>query len=382
VIESLHVWLPELPGSKGGIQTFSGHLLAAIKASNEVGNIRVMLKNDAVVPSHLSEERIQYHTAGRWPTQMRTAAFVALATTFAVKERPNLIFTVHPNFAPAAGLLKRWLNTPFWTVAHGIDVWNLAQGRISSSLLCADKILPVSSFTRARLLDQLPLDPERIVELPNTVDSGRFTIGPKPAYLLARHNLLSDQLIILTVARLAGPERYKGYDRILHALPAVRQVLPNVHYVLGGSGADRYRIERLIAELRLSDCVTLAGFVADDELADYYRLADVFAMPSKGEGFGIVYLEAMACGKPVLAGNKDGSVDALREGELGALVDPDDVNEIGATLIQLLQRTYAHPLLFQPSALRNAMLACYGPERFRERLAMLLGSFCKSPRIS
>ncbi len=85
--------------------------------------------------------------------------------------------------------------------------------------------------------------------------------------------------------------------------------------------------------------MTLAGYIPEEELNDHYNLCDVFAMPSKGEGFGIVFLEAMACGKPVLAGNKDGSVDALLGGKLGALVDPDDVAQIAETLIAILGAT-------------------------------------------
>src|SRR5262249_26054671 len=148
------------------------------------------------------------------------------------------------------------------------------------------------------------------------------------------------QPVILTVARLAEPERYKGYDRVLAALPAVRAAVPNVHYILVGRGPDSKRIRRLIHELKLEESVTMTGFVRDHELCDHYNLCDVFAMPSKGEGFGIVYLEALACGRPVLAGNKDASAEPLLNGELGVLVDPDNVEEIASALKQILQRTH------------------------------------------
>jgi len=112
--------------------------------------------------------------------------------------------------------------------------------------------------------------------------------------------------------------------------------------------------------------------VPDEELSDHYNLCDVFAMPSKREGFGIVYLEALACGKPALGGNQDGAVDALCAGKLGALVDPDDIEAIAQSLIHMLQGTYPNPLMYQPEALRQAVIDTYGMEAFQRRLANLL----------
>jgi phosphatidyl-myo-inositol dimannoside synthase len=174
------------------------------------------------------------------------------------------------------------------------------------------------------------------------------------------------------VARLESSEQYKGYDQILRALPTIRAQIPDVHYILVGKGSDRPRIEQTIADLKLQDCVTLAGFIPDEELCDHYNLCDVFAMPSKGEGFGIVYLEALACGKPTLGGDRDGAIDALCNGELGVLVNPDDVDVIAQTLSQMLQKTYPHPLLYQPQALRERVIATFGFKQFQQTLQKLL----------
>ena len=92
-------------------------------------------------------------------------------------------------------------------------------------------------------------------------------------------------------------------------------------------------------------------------------------MPSKGEGFGIVYLEALACGKPTLGGNQDGAIDALCHGRLGALVDPDNIEEIAQTLIQILQGTYPNSLIYQPEQLRQKVIETYGFEKFKQTLA-------------
>lgn len=139
-----------------------------------------------------------------------------------------------------------------------------------------------------------------------------------------------------------------------------------------GKGDDRDRIETIIDEVNVRDCVTLAGFIPDEELSDHYNLCDVFAMPSKGEGFGIVYLEALACGKPTIGGNQDGAIDALCHGKLGVLVDPDNIDELGKTIVKILQRQYLLPIIYEPEKLRQKVIEIYGFDRFKQHLSRLL----------
>ncbi|WP_017711650.1 glycosyltransferase [Prochlorothrix hollandica] len=240
------------------------------------------------------------------------------------------------------------------------------------SLSNAELILSVGQYTRHRLLREQTLQPEQVKLLPNTFNAQAFQISSKPSLLLDRYQIEYQKAIILTVARLDSTERYKGYDQIIKALPQIKAEVPDVHYILVGKGNDKSRIEKLIHDLNLEACVTLTGFIPDEELCDHYNLCDVFAMPSKGEGFGIVYLEALACGKPTLGGNQDGGIDALCQGELGALVDPDNIDEIAHTLIQILQGSYPHPLMYQPQALRQKVIEVYGFQAFQDKLLGLL----------
>ncbi len=236
----------------------------------------------------------------------------------------------------------------------------------------ADRIVAVSEWTRLRVLDLGGIETSAVTVLPNTFDEDRFDVAPPREELRERYGLRPGERVILTVARLAPHERYKGYDRIIRALSAVRESCGEVRFILVGKGDDRERVEAVSSVLGVRRLVTLAGFVSDDELADHYRLADVFAMPSTGEGFGIVFLEAMACGTPVVAGNRDGSVDALANGALGCLVDPNDIGAIARGITSVLDGD-GPPLWFDPQALSDATVRCFGGQAFRRNIGKALG---------
>jgi glycosyltransferase involved in cell wall biosynthesis len=375
----VHLWFPNIFEFKGGIQVYSAFLLEALQSLYPQIGYDVFLKHDPRCPPNLAAiANTKFHFAGTWPIALRTVGFATQVLSHALWQRPSLIISSHVNFTVAAYLLKRLTGIGYWTVVHGIDAWNITNTHLQMALQHADLILAVSNYTRDRLLKEQNLDPRRISLLPNTFDHSRFQIAGKPMHLLKRYGLKSEQPVILTVARLESLERSKGYDQIIQALPEIRHQLPNVHYILAGKGRDRPRIEQLIAQLNLQDCVTLAGFVADDELCDHYNLCDIFAMPSQAEGFGIVYLEALACGKPTLGGNQDGALDALCQGELGVLVNPLDVGAIAQTLIQILQGNYSNPLIYQPKLLRQKVIEKFGFDRFQQTLASYLEDYFRS----
>lgn len=375
----IHVWCPDLFDSKGGISVFSAFLLSAIQDLYPDGRYEVLLKNDKTRREQGTNgwRAARFHFSGGWPLSLRTQAYATNLIAAGVARRPQLVVTTHLHFAPAARLLKKVAGVPYLIIAHGVEAWDITSWKLRAALRDADRVLAVSNYTRRRLLDEQGLAPERVSLLPNTFDDSKFRIAPKPERLLRRYGITPDQPVLLTVSRLVASERYKGYDSLLRVLPAVRKEIPSLRYIIAGKGDDRPRIEQLIAEMGLSECVTLAGFVPDEELCDYYNLCDVFAMPSKREGFGIVYLEAMACGKPTLGGNKDGAVDALCDGEFGALVDPDDQEQLAATLVQLLRGAYPLPLIYQPERLRERVIEKYGYEVFKKTLHRYLSEYCE-----
>lgn len=374
---NFHLWLPDIFAFKGGIQVYSSFLLEAIQTIDREANYSVFLKHDREYQSNnLYLPNTNFHFTGKIPLSLRTPFFATQLIANGIVQKPDLIITTHLNFTVAAYWLKHLLGIPYIAIAHGVEAWNITNPKRQTALKYADKILAVSNYTRQRLLQEQDLDPSKISILPNTFDSDRFKIASKPTYLLDRYQLNSDQPIILTVNRLSSRESYRGYDRIIEALPYIREHIPNVHYIIVGKGDDRDRLEQSIIQKNLQDCVTLAGFISDDELPAYYQLCDLFAMPSKLEGFGIVYLEALASGKPVLGGDRDGAIDALCNGELGVLIDPDNVREIADKIVAILQNSYPHPLIYQPKKLRQKVIKKFGKTQFtknlKNQLSMLL----------
>ena len=248
-------------------------------------------------------------------------------------------------------------------VVYGIDAWQPSGGAADRLVPRVDRVLSISELTRQRLIAWSGLAPERAVVLPPTVDLRPFGPGPRSPALAARYGL-EGKAVLLTLGRLAAAERYKGIDEVLECLPALLAARPDLAYLVAGDGDDRPRLEAKAAALGLGGRVVFCGRVPEAEKADHYRLADAFVMPGRGEGFGIVYLEAMACGIPVLGSRLDASREALRQGELGILVDPDDPTALQAGILAALARPKAVP----------AGLAHFHADRFAERVAALLAS--------
>jgi glycosyltransferase involved in cell wall biosynthesis len=378
----IHVWVPDFSGAMGGIQTFSRFLVRGFKECHDNVELSVFAKNDVSAPEPEDRALARFHSLGMWSRWQRTPAFTLKLLQSGYRERPDLIVVAHANFAPVADWLKRLCGIPFIAIGHGVEVWSKPARHADTALRNATKLLAVSTFTRARMAEVLQLPLERIELLPNTFQADKFVPAPKPRFLLKRYGLGADQPVILTIARLASAERYKGYDQVLRALPRIREQFPDVRYVLGGRGPDRARVTSLVAQHRLEETVILAGYIPEHELSAHYNLCDVFAMPSKGEGFGIVFLEALSCGKPVVAGNKDGSADALLNGRIGLLIDPDDPAQIADAIIQILSRRDSAEAIKEGQRFRREAIAAYGYPHFVERLREIVESvMIKTPPL-
>jgi len=247
--------------------------------------------------------------------------------------------STHPDFTRWLHVQKRIFKTRYITVAHGIDVWKLKERRLTSGLKSADCILAVSRFTRDSLIKQLGNEAPPIEVFPNTFDAARFHPGTPTIDWRTRLSIPKKNKVLLSVSRVERTEEGKGYDRVLDALPSSLRTHPESVWVLAGKGNDLARVKQRASQLGVQHACRFPGFVEDSELPDLYRSANVFVLPSRKEGFGIVFLEAAACGLRVIAGNADGSVDALADGALGMLIDPLDQS----ALLNAMQQALSEP---------------------------------------
>jgi phosphatidyl-myo-inositol dimannoside synthase len=232
--------------------------------------------------------------------------------------------------APLAVLVARWHRARLIVQMHGIEAWSRPSLLQQRAVEAADLILCVSRYTRARVIEWAAIAPERVLVLPNTVGEA-FTPGDGSA--LRETWGLQDKLVLLTVGRMVAREGYKGHDRVIALLPLLLAAGRDIVYVVVGEGDDRTRLQSLAAERGVADHVRFVGVLGQDVLVDAYRMADLFVMPSSGEGFGIAFLEAMACGTPALGFAAGGAVDALADGELGALAPEAEFVSVLARLL-------------------------------------------------
>ena len=331
--------LTDAYGSTGGIAAVNRDLLAAVAGAPEVDRVvvlpRVQPGPAEGVPDGVDVREDAAGGKGRY--------LGALAGLLARDRRFGLVVCGHTHLLPFAAFAARVCAAPVVLVVHGIEAWRPTTHRAANRL--AGRVahaVAVSELTRGRFCAWSGLPEARVTVVPNAVDLGAFTPGPRPAALAARYGL-GGRPVVLTLGRLAGEARAKGFDRVLEALPALADAVPDVAYLVAGDGPDRARLGAKAEGLGVADRVVFAGFVAEAEKADHYRLADAFALPSEGEGFGIVLLEAMACGVPVVASARDAGREAVRDGLLGAVVDPRDPAAVAAALAAALRRPKAVP---------------------------------------
>jgi phosphatidylinositol alpha-1,6-mannosyltransferase len=311
-------------GAQGGIARYNQDLFEALAESGAEILIVPRLGDAAglALPA-----RIQQHA----PVFGRLM-FSLASLSAAWRHRPvNVVFCGHVFMAPLAWLLSRLFGARYWLQAHGIDILSLRRGLGRRAVEAADLVTTVSRATRRSLLDQADIAPERVRVLPNTI-RGIFAPGP-PAEALRARLQLGPGPVLLTVGRLAASERYKGHEQIFAALPALRAEFPGLVHLVAGDGDDRVRLEKRALELAGDPAaVRFLGYVPEADLPDLYRLADLFVMPSSHEGFGIVYLEAAACGLRVVGGIGGGSADAIPDARIGVTVDPGDGGALAAAI--------------------------------------------------
>lgn len=271
----------------------------------------------------------------------RVAWLASLGTAVlrrSVEWRPDLIVCGHMITAPAALFARGFLRIPYVVFAYGYEIRRKRRRRLAGTLLRrAATVIACSAFTESVVL-ALGVPPARVRILYPGVDPERFAPTPDGE----GHRAGPAAGTILSVSRLN--ELYKGQDTVIRALPLIKARYPGARYVIAGDGQLRDYLNQVARSVGMERHVVFLGEVSDEALPDLYRSSDVVVQLSResasgggAEGFGIVCLEAAACGRPVVAGRSGGLVEAVQDGVTGILVDPLDVGAAVAAIVALLE---------------------------------------------
>jgi len=250
---------------------------------------------------------------------------------------PQVILAFHPNLAPPA-LLAQFMAPEAKTavVSHGVEVWQPLAPMRRRAIRRATISIGPSRFTCEALRTVQGVPRERIRLLPWSVSPSILALADSRTALPLPSEFPSGQ-IILSVGRWSAADRYKGADELIEATSQLVEEFSDIQVVMAGDGDDVPRLQALAKSLALNDHVHFLRGLSEEHIAACYSRADIFALPSTGEGFGLVFLEAMAFGKPVVATRAGGATDVVKDGESGLLVEPQNSQALAATLARLLR---------------------------------------------
>jgi phosphatidyl-myo-inositol dimannoside synthase len=253
------------------------------------------------------------------------------------RNETGVVLAAHPHLAPPAACTK-WISPRLKTLvmSHGVEVWEPLAPLRRNSLRGADIALAPSSDTAQKLADIQGVSPKKIHKLAWPLSPSFLRWADAPSELPLPNGFPQGQ-IILTVGRWAASERYKGADELIGAVSQLRSSFPALRLLAVGGGNDLARLQNLASELGVADRVHFLEGVSRKELAACYAHADVFALPSTGEGFGLVFLEAMAFARPVVGAACGGTTDVIEDGVNGLLVPPGEPQRLAKALARLLR---------------------------------------------
>lgn len=264
-------------------------------------------------------------------TLAEKVAFGLTMTASQVTGRTDWTLFSHLGLAQIQNALPGLVRRPYAVFLHGIEAWNALSPTELRALSGATVRLSNSHYTAARVMAAHP-DAGRVDACPLALPPDRRTrtvtaadawpgLGPRA---------------LLVVGRMSAGERYKGHDELVDVWPRVVAAVPDAQLVIAGGGDDAARLRAKAAASSAASQIVFTGYVSDGQLASLYRQAAVFALPSRGEGFGLVYLEAMAQGLPCIGSIHDAATDVIVDHETGRLVDQDHGDHLADAVTALL----------------------------------------------
>jgi len=322
---------PELD-APGGIQRAGRHMALVLSeyAAAKKMEYRVLSLNDTQELHRMRVGDREFVFTGA----ARGKAGFALAAMKAARRKGKLVLAAHPNLSPivrSMGVVAPRMKSI--VCAHGVEVWEPLSRMRRNALQRATLVLSPSRATADHLVSVQGVAAEKVRVLPWGLDPDFETRGVSAAHLPAE---FPQGRVILTVGRWLATERYKGMDTLIQAMPRLLLRWPDVELVMIGAGDDREWLVNLARDSGVGRHVHFLAGISYPELSASYAAAEVFALPSRGEGFGFVYLEAMARGKPVIGGAHGGAPEVIRDGVTGYLVQHGDTEQLVTSIDALL----------------------------------------------
>ena len=355
--------------SAGGVQRAGRHVAAAAAkfACDRGFAYRFLSLND---PQGLHTVRVGPHeflVSGHARNKLQ---FV-LAALRAAGRQPLLVIALHPHLAPVVRAMRlRPRKFRSIVFAHGLEVWQPLGWPRGPALRSADLVVAPSSDTAQHLIFEQKIRTERVRRLAWGLDPEFETRLQAPIPPMRPAAFPERARIILTVGRWDPAERYKGADTLISAMPRLLRTVPDAVLILVGEGEDRPRLEQLALESDVTAHTRFLYGLTQEELFACYAHCDVFALPSGGEGFGLVFLEAMAHGKPVIGGAHGGTPDVIEDGVTGVLVPYGDAALLSSALEPLLSDSARASEMGARGGERVRTLFTF--EQFRWRLTQML----------
>jgi len=327
----------------GGIEKYNTDFIAAINLTG--ARVKVVERKTGGIASKVS--------------------FIIRALFSMLTFLPNHIICAHLHFSPIAFAAFKFFKVNFSLALYGIEAITINNSIYRLAVNNAKKIIVISEYTKYLVNSQFKLSDDKFFMLISSVDSKSNMFLENPLDLKKKYGF-KDDLIILTISRQSSIEE-KGQHRVIKAYLEVLKKFPNSKYIMAGPGSDIRVKEILNDNPTIQNNVLNLGLINDTEKNELYNLCDVFVLPSKNEGFGIVFIEALVCGAKVIASNGFGCFDGLLNGRLGVVVNPDDSKELEDAISNTLQNA---PMwtIEDRRRIREQTLEVYGYESWCEKV--------------
>jgi phosphatidyl-myo-inositol dimannoside synthase len=317
----------------GGVQRAGRHMAAVLTeyATSHGMESRLLSLNDSPELHRMAISEREFVFTGCDGGKGR---FVAAAMK-AARRKAKVVLAGHPNLAPVVQLMKLVAPRMKSIVStHGVEVWEPLPGLRRRALQKVSVVLAPSRYTRDHVVADQGVQPQKLRVLPWALDPQFEALAVAPKADLPEN--FPKGRVILTVGRWLATERYKGMDTLITALPKLLTRWPELQLVAVGEGDDRDWLQDLAKEHGVNMHVHFLSGLSYAQLAACYAACELFALPSRGEGFGLVYLEAMACGKPVIGGTHGGAPEVIEDGVSGYLVQHGDAVQLATSIETLL----------------------------------------------